>query len=336
MKISFFEEKPNIDEVDFYDNYYRCLKNFNIEDMPNLLFNGPKGSGKTIKIYSLLCSFFDKRVYTLKQNEVELEKRIFKFKSSIYHIEIDCSELVNNERIFFSNYLKDYCSTRNIGLDIPKIIYIINIEKIHKNSLLFLRKLIESTYNSAKYIFETCNSCCIPNTLLSRFFLIKVKSPKKEKIEEVLKKIIKNNKIKIPKNILNKIINLDINYKNYHDLNNIFLAFNYYLRTKTMIRINFYHTIDEIINIINTKKLDFYNCIYIKNICEKIFINCYEPNEFIDCISKIMIRKYKNDFDKIEKIIKLTLECDSNLYNSTGKYFIHLENYFIKLILLNN
>ena len=133
MDISFFETKPNIDDIDFSCNYYKELKSFDIESMPNIVFHGNKGSGKTTKIYAYLCSLLDKRVYTLKNNEVELEKRIFKFRSSIYHLEIDCLELINNERIFFCNYLKEYCETRNIGLDIPKVIYIMNIELIHKN-----------------------------------------------------------------------------------------------------------------------------------------------------------------------------------------------------------
>ena len=104
MSISFFEKTPTINDIDFKNNFYKSFNFLNIENMPNLIFNGQKGSGKTIKIYSLLCSLLDKRVYTIKNNEIELDKRIFKFKSSIYHLEIDCIELQNNERIFFNNF----------------------------------------------------------------------------------------------------------------------------------------------------------------------------------------------------------------------------------------
>ena len=119
-------------------------------------FSSEKKSNKSwLNSNRNLCSLLDKRVYTLKNNQVEIEKKIFKFRSSIYHLEIDCLELVNNERIFFNNYLKGYCETRNIGLNLPKIIYFMNIEVIHKNSILFLRKLIESNYQSSKFIIET-------------------------------------------------------------------------------------------------------------------------------------------------------------------------------------
>jgi hypothetical protein len=332
--ISFFEKKPKIDDIDFADDYFKTFKSFDIETIPNLVFNGHRGSGKTTKIYSLLCSLLDNKVYTLKNNEIEIEKRIFKFKSSIYHLEIDCLELLNNERIFFNQYLREYCESRNIGLDIPKIIYFINIEKIHKNSLLYLRKMIESTYQSAKYIFETTNLSMVPNTLISRFLIIRVRIPNREKIEIVMKNIIKENKIKISKSILNKIIDNDLKYRNHYDLNNIFLNFNYYIETKKLLVNNYYNTIDEIINIITSKKIDFIGTLHIKSLCEKIFINCYDANELVLCITNILMNKYNKNTSKCEEIIKLSNECHLNLQNSTGKYFIHLENYLIKLIIL--
>ena len=334
MNKSFFETKPSVDNIDFSDKYYQCFKNFKIEDMPNFIFYGNKGSGKTTKIYAFLCSLLDNRVYSLKNNEVEVDKRIFKFKSSIYHLEIDCFELVNNEKIFFSGYLKEYVQTRNIGLDLPKIIYITNIDKISHNSFLFLRKLIESNYQSSKFIFETNNLGIIPNVLLTRFMQFRVKNPKRDIIETVLKKEIKENKVKITKKNLNKIIDFDKNYKSYYDLNNIFIAYNYYLKTGKILVDNYHNIINEIIGIITTKKQKFSNLIFIKGICEKIFINCYDVYELVVSINKILVDLNKDNPEKCHKILELSLEADINLHQSTGKYFIHLENYFVKLIIL--
>ena len=336
MEISFFETKPNIDDVEFECTYYKELKFFDIESMSNIIFHGNKGSGKTIKIYAFLCSLLDKRVYTLKNNQVEIEKKNFKFRSSIYHLEIDCLELINNERIFFNNYLKDYCGTRNIGLDLPKIIYIMNIDVIHRNSLLFLRKLIESNYQSCKFIFETNNISAIPNSLITRFLSFRISNPLKIEIEEVLKKYIKDKKIKITKNNLNKIINSNTNYKYNNNLNDIFIAFNYYLKTNKILVNNCNNIVNEIINIITCKNLNFESVQQLKNICEKIFINCYDVTSIVASINKILFDKYKKNNEMCYKILDLSVKCDLNLVNSTGKYFIHLENYFIKLILLFN
>lgn len=336
MSIAFFENKPTINDINFKNDFYLLFKSFNIENMPNLCFSGQKGSGKTTKVYALLCSILDKRVYTLKNNEIEIDKKIFKFKSSIYHLEIDCMELQNNERTFFNHYLKEYTESRNIGMDIPKIIYLINIDKVNNNSLLFLRKLIESNYQSCKYIFETSNISIIPESLKSRFLIVRIISPKRDEIELVLKDIIKKNKVKVTKKILNTIIDYDCKYKCYYDLNNIFLVLNYYIETKEILNNNFYNIIDELINIVLSKKLDFMVTVTIKSICEKIFINCYSVNELVTIILKILTEKYKNNIDICIKLSDLSVQCDCDLYNSTGKYFIHLENYFVKLILLLN
>ena len=38
--------------------------------------------------------------------------------------------------------------------------------------------------------------------------------------------------------------------------------------------------------------------------------------------------------DLLDNILKRTIECDYALNHCTGKYFIHLENYIIQLIIL--
>jgi len=336
MDISFIETKPNVDDIDFSNSYFKELKNFEIESMPNLIFYGNKGSGKTTKIYALLCSLLDKRIYTLKNNEVEIEKKTFKFRSSIYHLEIDCLELVNNEKIFFNGYLKEYCETRNIGLDLPKIIYIMNIDVINRTTILFLRKLIENNYKSAKFIFETNSLSSVPNSILTRFMTFRIKSPSKEEIEIVLKKIIKKNKIKITKSNLNKIVNYDYNYKTYNDLNSTFTAFNYYVKTNKILSNNYHNLINELVSILLSKNVKFDLMVNIKIICEKIFINCYDVNNILNTINKILLNKFKSNEKLCMEILNLSVKCDMNMVLSTGKYFIHLENYFIKLIILLN
>lgn len=334
MDISFFEKKPNLNNLNFKNKYVQNLVNFNVEDMPNLLFFGHKGCGKTTKIYAFLNTILNDKVYNLKNVEIELDKKIFKYRSSIYHIEIDSLELLNNERFFFQNFLKEYVSTRNIGLDMPKIIILLNAHKINKNSLLMLRKIIETNYISSKYIFETSNINFLPETLLTRFLSLRISSPKREEIEDLFTNIIKKNKIKFGKKILNSIIDVDKNYSLFYNLNNIFCAFNYYIKTNELFINNYHKLINEIIVIIINKKTNFEIIYILKSICEKIFINCYDVHELIFNINYILTNKYNNDLKLCTNIIKLTSECDMNLLKSTGKYFIHLENYFIKLILL--
>ena len=72
MDISFFEKKPKIEDVEFEHKLYKNLKYYDIDSIPNFIFHGNKGCGKSIRIYAFLCSILDEKVYTLKNNEVYL------------------------------------------------------------------------------------------------------------------------------------------------------------------------------------------------------------------------------------------------------------------------
>ena len=60
MNISFFDDKPNIDELDFKLDILENFKNIKIDELNHLLFYGIPTCGKTTKIYALLSSIFDK------------------------------------------------------------------------------------------------------------------------------------------------------------------------------------------------------------------------------------------------------------------------------------
>ena len=84
----------------------------------------------------------------------EDDRKVLNYKSSIYHIEINCDTLGSNEKLFVQTFLKSYVETRNIGLNIPKIVFIKNANLFSKQTQLTLRRIIESNYQTAKFIFE--------------------------------------------------------------------------------------------------------------------------------------------------------------------------------------
>jgi Holliday junction resolvasome RuvABC ATP-dependent DNA helicase subunit len=126
MKTSFFEEKPTLKDLDFKLNILNNFDKLKLDELNNLLFYGLPGSGKTIKIYAVLASILDNRVYDLKNINYEEDKKIMTYKSSIYHIEIDKFNLGSNEKLFIQSFLKTYTETKNIGLNLPKIVIVKN------------------------------------------------------------------------------------------------------------------------------------------------------------------------------------------------------------------
>ena len=334
MDINILNKKPNLDDLIIKNDKLIRYKDIDIDGFQNLIFNGLKSTGKTTQIYALLCSLFGEKVYTLKSNIIEIEKKIFKFRSSIYHLEIDCIEIINNERLFFNDYLKDYISTRNIGLDIPKIIYLTNIEKISNQSFLYLRKIIEDSFKSAKFIFETNNMNIIPESIRSRFFNIRISVPKKEEILQVIDKGLKENKKKIPNTIISKIMDNEKKYQNYYHFFNIMNGINYYIETKSFIYNQFYSIVDELFKRITCKNITFLNIQNIKSLLEKSFINYYNSHELMYVLNNQLYSKYINNGLMIERINQVAIKCDYALNHCTGKYFIHLENYIIQIILI--
>jgi DNA polymerase III delta prime subunit len=340
MSISIINKKPNLDDLIIKKDILIKYKNLHIDSFQNIIFNGIKSSGKTTQIYALLCSIFDEKVYNLKHNSIEIEKKIFKFRSSIYHIEIDCIELLNNDRLFFNNYLKEYAATRNIGLDIPKVILITNVEKICYQTFLFLRKIIENNYKSSRFIFETSKLSCIPESIRSRFFIIRISPPKKKELFDFINKSLIDNKKKISKTIINKIINKEIYYQGYYHFFNIINGIEYYLETNEIIQNQYYNFLEDLIKIIFIKNINIIQISKIKSLLEKAFINFYDFNDIIYKIDRLLYKKLYNDNnnndndDLLYKISQKTIQCDYALNHCTGKYFIHLENYIIQLIIL--
>ena len=108
MDISIIKDEPNLEDLDLVNKKLIYFKSLNINNLPNLLFKGVSGSGKTTQINALLCTLLDKRIYQLTNRKVEIDKKEFKFLSSIFHLEIDICDFIGNERIFFNHYLKDY------------------------------------------------------------------------------------------------------------------------------------------------------------------------------------------------------------------------------------
>lgn len=331
MYLSIFEDKPNLDNLGFKNKKLEAFSRFHIDLLPNFLFNGVNGSGKSTQIYAFLCSLFNDKVYNLKTNEYEYDKKKIIYKSSIYHIEVDILELLSNEKIFFSNFLKEYCITRNIGLNLPKIIYLKNANKMSKLSMLFCRKLIESNYISCKFIFETNGLGNFPQSLVSRFLMIRVAMPSIKETESVLKKYLKDKKIKIDKKNFDYIVKKSSS-RDKINLKKIMGHIRYYVSTGKHLEVFYDQYINDLLILIKTKNLSFSNINIIKNMIQEIYINLVNLDEVLMIIFNDLSKKYKN-VDFLNELVELSAKSDLNMRNG-NKNFIQFENYVIKTILL--
>jgi DNA polymerase III delta prime subunit len=333
MNISFFDDKPNLDELDFKINIFNNIKKetFNIYEMINMIFYGVPSSGKSTKIYAFLASILDKKVYDLKTIEYEDNRKIMIYKSSIYHIEINPITLGSNEKLFIQSFLKSYVQTKNIGLDIPKIIVIKNADQLSTFSKMALRKIIEKTSSTAKFIFEVSNLSKLPEPILSRFLLIRIKMPNIEEIKICINNFSKRKNIIISNEKINQIINDTLFISSKPNLKKIFGFYRYYISTKEDFKFLYFNYFNEIYQLINNKKISFVSFQKIRDLVYEMYINLVPMNELLYFLYNKFIQQFKNKPKELEKFYEITTKVDNNITKG-NKECIHLEYYIISII----
>jgi len=337
MHISFFEEKPLLDDLDFkIDQLSKFIKSdIDLNIMNNLLFYGPKGSGKTTNIYALLATIFDKKIYDLKNLVHEYDKKIMNYKGSIYHIEINPLDLITNEKTFIQTFLKTYIETRNIGLDIPKIIIIKEANSLSSQSQMALRRMIEKNYMSAKFIFEITSLSNFSEPLISRCLLFRIPLPKIDEIKICLEKNIIKNKI-TNKEYINDLIDYIIKesslIENNINLKKIFGFYRYFIATQERFKFMYYDKINEIFEYMSSKRISFVNLKKIRDIIHELYINTVPMDEIINCMFYKTLDFFKDKNDSFrEELLRITVDCDK-LLKKGNKECLHVERYIISII----
>lgn len=335
MNISFFDDKPNLDELDFKIDFLKNIKNnvSDINSLLNMLFYGVPTCGKTTKIYAFLATLFDKKIYDLKNIEYEEDRKTMVYRASIYHIEINPLTLGSNEKIFIQSFLKSYVETRNIGLDIPKIVLIKNADMLSNSSKMALRKIIEKTTLTctAKFIFEVSSLSKIPLQLLSRFFLIKLKMPKINEIKECLINFSKRKNIVIEDNIIDEIINDSLKISYLTNMKKIFGFYRYYVLTKNKFKFLYHDYFDELVNLINGKKISFVSLQKIRELVNEMYINLIPMDELLLFLFSKYLDKFKNNNELLESFFKETIKVDTQIKKG-NKECLHIEYYIISII----
>lgn len=331
MNISFFDDKPNINELDFKSDLLEKFKNFNINNMIHLIFYGYKSSGKSTKIYAFLASILDKKIYDLKNCIFEDDKKQMNYKSSIYHIEFSPLNLGSNEKLFIHSFLKSYIETINIGLNIPKIVLVKDANFLSKQSQLALRRMIEKNSSTSRFIFEVTALSNFSEPLKSRCLLFRVQMPSLDEIQDCLINYSIRNNINISEKEIENIIIDSNKVSNIVDLKKTFGFYRYYIIANKKFNFLYYDKFNEILNFIIQKRISFINILKIREIINDLYINIVSMDELLLFLFNKILDIYKNDINFIEKLIKLATNCDINLKKG-NKECIHIEYFTIAVI----
>ena len=308
-----------------YDNknylLERILKNYNnFDELPNLLVFGNEGCGKKTAIHIILNHFANLKIYN--KTLIKLDEKIKYFESK-YHIEIDLNHYNLNDKYLIENFVKDFVTTRNVGFDIPKVVVFFNAHLISRISQFMLRRIIESSYQTCKFIFSTNNLNRIIEPLKSRFLHLKIKSPTKLIMKNILKKY-------------NKYKNLELNLKDINKANNNIniktCIQNLELISKNIdLHQNYEIVLSDIFKEITSKKFnlsDYYN------IRIKIYELYTDNNNEITMFNYLfnLVLKYKKFNDKIKMNILKEVAINEQNMILGNKEPIYLEKLIFIII----
>ena len=327
-----------LENISYHSNICKQLTNLAKSKIcPNMIFNGIYGTGKRTLCYSFLNSLYDSNIYNIRIASIPNEKDVTYFYSN-YHIEIDMSLYKSVQKNLLLDFIKEYASTVNIGTDSYKIILFLNAENISQNVYCMLRRIIELTYKTARFIFITRNISSIPLPIRSRLLAFNIPVLKIKDGLRVLKRICNKENIPYSQIECKKIIKRSYNTSkiiNLHDMINFFELS--YIDNKIFKKIihEEHSKLDYLIRLIKKRKITLLQFEKIREIIIEKYIECYKMKNIIKYINNKLLDDEEIN-DKIKhKIVELSSKKELELLQC-NKVVIIIENYIISLIDLIN
>ncbi|KAI7842216.1 hypothetical protein COHA_004129 [Chlorella ohadii] len=178
-------------------------------DCPHTLFYGPAGAGKKTLILALLREIYGAGVEKLKVEckpwKIELPSRKLEVEfatvSSAYHVEMNPSDVGNNDRYVVQEIIKEMAKSRPVGIDGQrgfKVLVLNEVDRLSKEAQHSLRRTMEK-YSAACRLVLCCNNVSkVIEPVRSRCLCIRVAAPSLQQIEEQLGRVAASEKLSLP------------------------------------------------------------------------------------------------------------------------------------------
>lgn len=183
------------------------------QNIPHIIISGPSGSGK-----KTLVNFFLRALYGHSVNNVSKckynvggssTKKEVEIIQSNHHIVIEPTN-TNHDRYILQGIIKQYAAHKTFSFIASdknfKTIVIHNIENLAHNSQAALRRTMEKYANICRFVMICNNLSRILDPLKSRCAIYCVPLPSQKEIENILKNVLKKEKIDIEEDDLKDIV----------------------------------------------------------------------------------------------------------------------------------
>jgi hypothetical protein len=296
--------------VNLHPNLNKLYEKFpnNINELKNLIFYGPNGTGKYTQMLKSIKKYSPTELKYEKKISVTYNKQQYFFKISDIHYEIDMSLLGCNSKLLWHEIYQQVidiisAKTEKSGIVVCKYFHEIHSELL-ENFYSYMQKNNAITIE-LKFILITEEISFIPDNILNCCEIINISRPTKTSYVKCLKNKLPN-KLK-----LENITNIKVLHIYNEDL---------MLQYKIICN----KIINNIVNINEIQFLKFRDVLY------DLFIYNLDITDCIWYILSTLVEQKKIKREQLSNVMIKTY-CFFQYYNNNYRPIYHLENYLFYL-----
>jgi replication factor C subunit 3/5 len=186
-------------------------------DCPHTLFYGPSGAGKKTLILALLRELFgasaEKLRVECKPWKIDLPTRVLEVEfttiSSAFHVEMNPSDVGNNDRYVVGEIIKEMARNRPVTTDGKrgfKVLILNEVDRLSKEAQHSLRRTMEKYSAACRLILCCTNISKVIEPVRSRCLCIRVAAPSKESIQSVLSQVATAEGFVLPDGLATRLV----------------------------------------------------------------------------------------------------------------------------------
>ncbi|BDA48130.1 Replication factor C subunit 3 [Coccomyxa sp. Obi] len=188
-------------------------------DCPHLLFYGPPGAGKKTLITGLLREIYGAPVEKIKVEtkpwKIELPSRNIEIElttvQSNYHVEMNPSDVGNQDRYIVQEVIKDMCRNRPLELKGQrgyKVLLLNEVDRLSREAQHSLRRTMEKYSATCRLVFSCSNVSKVIDPLRSRCLCVRVPGPTGAEIQQVLQHVADKENLQLPDALCQRVVQM--------------------------------------------------------------------------------------------------------------------------------
>jgi Cdc6-like AAA superfamily ATPase len=280
----------------------------NLQDLKNIIFYGPSGTGKYSQMLKLIKKYSITELKYERKISVTYNKQQYFFKISDIHYEIDMSLLGCNSKLLWHEIYQQIVDIISAKSDKSGIIVCKYFHEIHSELLETFYSYMQQNTSigvDIKFILLTEELSFIPDNILNCCELINIPRPSKTSYVKCIKTKL-SSKLKTE-----NITNIKILHLYNEDL-----------------MLQYRKICNKIIyNLVNIHDLQF---LKFRDILYDIFIYNLDISDCIWYILSTLVEQKRIKKEYLSRIL-ITTYCFFQYYNNNYRPIYHVENYFLNL-----